>query len=252
MHFGTSSVHTLSNSGTTGKKFQELDKLQYNALPEAKKSEAYVESTSLDEFWSHKFLEGIGKTLTAIQFRNEFRAIDINADKRMGFIEFCIWEYKADVKTLMTRPQGGGGGEVQKAQELLNQVTAAFTAAQNALDQATKTEAEAKRAKEAAVKSEAAAKTAAESARKTAEEAAKTAAEASAAAKEQQAAVDDLKSQEDAYASKTNELQAKADVGGVAGMRAKNELAQHLGEDPLPLRKAKLTATAASKKNRKS
>jgi len=31
-------------------------------------------------------------------------------------------------------------------------------------------------------------------------------------------------------------------------MKAKNELAQHLGEDPLPLRKAKITAEAAAKK----
>jgi len=31
-------------------------------------------------------------------------------------------------------------------------------------------------------------------------------------------------------------------------MKAKNELAQHLGEDPLPLRKAKLTTEAAKKK----
>jgi len=189
--------------------------MQYNALPQEKKGTTYEVCSSLDEFWSHKFLEGIGKTLTAIQFRNEFRSIDINSDKRMGFVEFCVWEYKVEVKTLLTRPQGGGGGEVQKAQELLDQVAKAFNAAQDALDQATKTETAAIRAKEAAVKSESAAKAAADAARKTAEESAARAAEAAAAAAEQQAAVDDLKAQEDAYAAKTQELTAKAEAGGV-------------------------------------
>jgi len=169
--------------------------MQFNALPESKKTDGYVELTSLDEFWSHKFLESIGKTLTAVQFRTEFRAIDINSDKRMGFVEFLVWEYKVDVKSLLQRPQGGGGGEVQKAQDLLNQVTIAFNNAQAALDQATKTENEAKKSKEAAVKSEEAAKVAAEAARKTAAESATKAAEATAAAAEQQAAVNDLKSQ---------------------------------------------------------
>jgi len=66
------------------------------------------------------------------------------------------------------------------------------------------------------------------------------------------AALNDLKSQEDAYAKKTEELQGKSEGSGVAAMRAKNELAQHLGEDPLPLRKAKLTTEAATKKAEKA
>jgi len=217
-----------------------------------KKTDGYVELTSLDEFWSHKFLESLGKTLTAVQFRNEFRAIDINSDKRMGFVEFLIWEYKVDVTNFLQRPQGGGGGEIQKAQDLLNQVTTAFNTAQAALDKATKTENEAKKSKEAAVKSEEAAKVAAEAARKTAADASAKAAEAAAAAGEQQAAVNDLKSQEDAYSAKTKELEAKCEAGGVSGMKAKNELAQHQAEDPLPLRKAKLSATAAAKKTEKA
>jgi len=61
-----------------------------------------------------------------------------------------------------------------------------------------------------------------------------------------------LKAQEAAYAAKTADLQAKSEAGGVYGMRAKNELAQHLSEDPLPLRKAKLTAEAAAKKTDKA
>jgi len=38
----------------------------------------------------------------------------------------------------------------------------------------------------------------------------------------------------------------------VARQRSKNELAQHLAEDPLPLRKAKITLEAATKKAAKA
>jgi len=248
------------------KKFQELDKMQYNALPKEKKPEIYNETPSLDEFWSHKYLENLGRTLTAIQFRNEFKTIDANFDKRMSFIEFLVWEYKQPIKVLLSRPQGSDGGEIIKAQELLDEVAVAFTVAQEALDRATATANEAKRFTEAAVASENKAKQAAEGAKKT-EDAAKSAALAaamdavaakssaglaSAAAAEQQAAVNDLKSQEDSYSAKTKELEAKAEAGGVSGMKAKNELAQHQAEDPTPLRKAKLTATAAAKKTEKA
>jgi cytoplasmic iron level regulating protein YaaA (DUF328/UPF0246 family) len=49
------------------KKFLDLDKQQWNALPKEKRpTENYTEANSLDEFWSHKYLESHGKTLTAI------------------------------------------------------------------------------------------------------------------------------------------------------------------------------------------
>jgi len=40
-------------------------------------------------------------------------------------------------------------------------------------------------------------------------------------------------------------------LGVVQRNKAKNELAQHLSEDPLPLRRAKLTTQAATKKQKK-
>jgi len=216
-------------------KMKDMDRQQFNALCAAgKASGEYKEGSLLDEFWSHKFLETIGKTMTIVDFRNEFKKIDQNSDKQMGMIEFLIWEFKFTVADLMSRPQGGASEELERAQEMLREVETAFKAAQDALDQAAKTEAEAKQRKEVAVAA--------------AEEARKAADAAATAAAEQQAAVDALKAQEAAYAAKTADLQAKSEAGGVAGMRAKNELAQHLGEDPLPLRKAKLTAEAAAKK----
>jgi len=255
-------------------KMKELDKQQWSALLSAGKAQGdYAEATSLDEFWSHKFLENIGKTMSIVEFRKEFQKIDANTDKRMGFLEFLVYEYKVTMTELLCRPQGGDPEELARAQKLLEEVSTAFAAAQKALDQASAAEAEAKRAKDAAIKSEQQAKATAAEAKKTADVAAqaaaqaektkidatekaaqaqKTANEAAQAAKEQQEAVDALKREEDAYNSKTKELQGLSEAGGVSGMKAKNELAQHLAKDPLPLSKAKLTAAAAQKKTDKA
>jgi len=74
-----------------------------------------------------------------------------------------------------------------------------------------------------------------------------------AAQEEVDAALRDVKSQEEARNQRTQELQLKSTQGGVVQQnKAKNELAQHLAEDPLPLRKAKITLEAALKKAEKA
>jgi len=218
---------------------KDLDKQQFSAMCTAgKASGEWQEGSLLDEFWSHKFLESLGKTMTIVDFRNEFKKIDQNFDKQMGMLEFLVWQYKLSVEELMKRPQGGASPELERAQQMLREVEVAFKKAQDALDLAAKTEEQAKKDKAVAIAS--------------AEEASRTAKLAAAAAAEQQAAVDALKAQELEYSNKAKALTAASEAGGVSGMRAKNELAQHLGEDPLPLRKAKLTAEAAAKKTDKA
>merc|ERR1712100_823060 len=74
-----------------------------------------------------------------------------------------------------------------------------------------------------------------------------------AAQEELEAALAEVKSQEDAYNSRTEELKKKSETGGVVSRnKAANELAQHLAEDPLPLRKAKITLEAAQKRAEKT
>jgi len=104
-------------------KFVELDKLQWGALPEGKRDEEWKEGSSLDEFWSHKYLESFGKVLTALKFREEFKKIDVNFDKRMALVEFCLWDFKQTVEELMKRPQGTNE-ELVKAQAALREVQA--------------------------------------------------------------------------------------------------------------------------------
>jgi len=73
------------------------------------------------------------------------------------------------------------------------------------------------------------------------------------AQEEVDSALADVKSQESTRDSRTAELQRKSSEGGVVQQnKAKAELAQHLAEDPLPLRKAKITLEAALKRAEKA
>jgi len=101
----------------------ELDKQMWHTLPEGKRSDTYAPVPDLDEFFSHKFLEVNGQTLTVIAFRQEFSKIDINFDKRMGLVEFLLYNYKQNVKVLLERPQGTNELLV-KAQKALDDVNA--------------------------------------------------------------------------------------------------------------------------------
>jgi len=68
-------------------------------------------------------------------------------------------------------------------------------------------------------------------------------------------AIADLNAQEKAYNQKKDDLTRKSNDESqsmVSRNKAKNELAQHLAEDPLPLRRAKLTSEAAFKKAEKA
>jgi len=101
--------------------FIELDKQEWGALPEGKKSETWAEGASLDEFWSHKFLEKQGETKTVVQLRETLKKIDLDFDKRMSIVEFLLFHYGFDVKTLLSRPQGTNE-ELKKAQQALAEV----------------------------------------------------------------------------------------------------------------------------------
>jgi hypothetical protein len=64
-------------------------------------------------------------------------------------------------------------------------------------------------------------------------------------------ALNELQLQEESYNQKTEQLKAKSEdqsLGVVQRNKARNELAQHQSQDPLPLRQAKITTEAATKK----
>eukprot|EP00486_Rosalina_sp_Unknown_P003693 CAMPEP_0201575598 /NCGR_PEP_ID=MMETSP0190_2-20130828/20903_1 /ASSEMBLY_ACC=CAM_ASM_000263 /TAXON_ID=37353 /ORGANISM="Rosalina sp." /LENGTH=240 /DNA_ID=CAMNT_0048005437 /DNA_START=90 /DNA_END=812 /DNA_ORIENTATION=+ len=139
------------------------------------------EGNAMDEFESHRFLEKNGQTLTVVAMRQELKKIDIDTDNKMSLLEYCVYHYKLDIDTLMTRPQGVNEA-LEKAEAALEEVLAEIE------------KLEKKKAK----------------------------------------------------------LAKKAAKGGVKGKAAQNELEQIKASDPMPIRKALVTAQAALRKAQKS
>jgi len=181
----------------------------------------------LDEFWSHKFLESLGQTMTVIEMREKFRTIDVDFNKRMSLTEFLAYHFKKSIQDVIDAPQGDNQEEIEIAQ-------AAVEKAQKAVDEMVARLDEAKAASDAA---EAAA------------------APYRAAVAENEKALEELHAQEKAYQDKKNALEkTKNDmsIGVVRRNKAANELDQLLSEDPLPLRKAKINQEATVRKMEKA
>jgi len=236
-------------------------------LDEAKRAEG----SDLDEFQAHRFLEFFKETLTVQAMRDKLRSTGaiVGQVKRVPLTHLLIFKYNADWHTLVNAPQGSRE-EIAKAQKMLDEVSEAFAAAEarnqeaaEALRAATAQEAEAKRREADAKEREAEAKRREAEAQRSAEEAKRTESEAKsreadararedelqAAKAELESALNELKAQEDAFNGRTAELQRLSEEGSIVQKnKAKNELAQHLSSDPLPLRRAKITQEAAVKK----
>jgi len=149
--------------------------------------------------------------------------------KTVPLVHFLLFRYRqtSDWHYLVNATQGDNRAELEEAQRLLAEVNKAFA--------------------EASSKAEAAA---------VAVRVAETReSEARQAQEELNVALGELKAQEHAFESKTNDLKRKSEDEGISVVgrnKAKNELAQHLSSDPLPLRKAKITQEAAVKKAEKA
>jgi myosin heavy subunit len=165
--------------------------------------------SELDEFKAHVFLEQVAETHTVLELRQKLRKMDIDDNKHIALSEYLLFKYDKAVKPLVNAPQGDNAAELERAQKKLEEV-------QNALDELQRAEVSLKKA-EAELK----------------------------------VAVKELKAQEDAYNNKIAELEGKVKdlaASTVSKNKAANELAQLKGEDPLPLRRAKITQEAALRK----
>jgi DNA repair exonuclease SbcCD ATPase subunit len=238
-------------------KFGELDQ------------EKRADGTDLDEFWSHKFLESLGQTMTVVEMRDKFRQIDADFNKRMSMIEYLMYKYSLKVLEVVNASQGENKAEIEEAQEKVNAAQAAVEevvrrleeqraaaeAAKSAAESARATAAAAAAADEEATRTAGEAKAKADTAKAAADAADAVAAPYRAAVAENDAALKELQAQEKTYSDKKAELEGlKADtsLGVVKRNKASNELDQLLAEDPLPLRKAKINQTATLKKMEKA
>jgi len=172
----------------------------------------------LDEFFSHKFLESLGETLTVIALRERLRQIDIDNNNRMALIEYLMFKYSKSVEQVVNAPQSDNKEELEAASRKVE-------AAQNALVEMQARLSEQKIALEAQKKAE----------------------------EENKAALAELHKQEEDYKNRIAALEKATQEGTVVQKnKAANELAQLKGEDPLPLRKAKITQESAVRKAEKA
>lgn len=183
----------------------------------------------LDEMKSHIFLEKLGETLTVRALRTRLKELDVDNNKRMALVEYLLARYNKTPAEVAYATQGEGASaeELAEAQRQLDAALAAMARAQQAAEDA----AEALAAQQAA-----------ERALKKAES-------------ELRQAVEELDAQQAAFDNKKAGFQAKIDNESLSTMKrnmAKNELAQMNSEDPLPLRKAKITQGAALKRAEKA
>merc|ERR1712100_235990 len=219
--------------------------------------ENHADGCGLDEMKAHVFLEKFNETLTVREMRAKLRSTgaigEAERPKTVPLTHYLLFKYNADWHALVNASQGDNSKEIAQAQEMLDKVTAAFEEAKRTAAAAAQAHREAEASAAKAKQREEESKAAAERSKQREIESKAAAESARAAQAELEAALAEVKAQEDAYNSKTEDLKKKSETGGVVSRnKAANELAQHLAEDPLPLRKAKITAEAAVKRSEKA
>jgi len=202
----------------------------------------------VDELQMHRFLEFFQETMTVREMRDSLRSKGAIGDlvKMVPLVHYLIFRYNVDFHVLVNASQGDNRKEIEEAQRKLDAVSEAYAEAEAKAHAAKTALAEAKAREAAAKKSEAESKSKAEMSKV-------KETEARAAQVELEAALAEVKAQEDSFNAKTADLKRKSEEGTVVAQnKAKNELAQHLASDSLPLRKAKITQEAAVKKAEKA
>jgi len=211
----------------------------------------YKEGSDIDEFKAHRFLETVGETLTVVELRKKLEAIDIDKNKKMALSEYLLFRYKKTPEELVNSPQGDNQKEIAEAQAQVSALQKALTDLQQKFDEQKALLEQQKVEEEASRKALEEQTVAEENAKKALSDQQAAEAVLTKAKEELQAVVDEIAKQELEYKNKVAALEAKTQdesLSTVVKSKAKNELAQLLGEDFLPLRKAKITQEAAVRK----
>lgn len=206
-----------------------------------------ADGSELDQILSAKFLEQTEQTLTSLERKAALKEIDVNNDGKMALVEYLMYVFRKQAAEVADAQQGKAQ-EVQACQDIIDSCLAMLPEIEANLA-----------AQKEARREVAAALAGAKSARAEAEAALTVQIEAEAAVREAlslveaargelQRAVDECRRQEQAREDEMARLQGvlgDASTGIVSKGRAANQLHELRNNDPLPLRKAKLTQEAA-------
>lgn len=179
----------------------------------------HEDGNSLDELNAHRFLEHFQEPMTVRELRDKLKSTGAIAGnlRYVPVTHIIIFKYNLDWKELVNRSIANQA-ELAKAQKLLAEVTESFKQAESKAQEARKLEAPFKAAQE-----------------------------------EVESALADVHKEESEYNGKIADCEKRSESGGVVQRnKAKAELSQLLAEDPLPLRKAKITLEAAQKRAEKA
>lgn len=206
-----------------------------------------AEGSELDKIMAAKLLELHDETMTYEDRKAALQEIDVNNDGLMSFVEYLIWKFGKGVDETVNAKQGKSQ-EIAACQAVIDRALAMLPEIEAKLE----AQRAAQREVDAALAEVRAAKAEAEAALvvlQAAEAELQAAVDKLAAARaELQAAVDELARQEQAKLdeiARLEQLQADPTVGIVKRGMASNKLLALKDEDPLPLRKAKITQEAA-------
>ena len=205
------------------------------------------DGSELDQVLSAKFLEDMEQTLTSLERKAALQEIDVNNDGKMALVEYLMYVFKKDAQAVVVAQQGKAQ-EIKACQHIIDCALGMLPEIKANL----KAQREAQREVNAALKTAKAAKAEAEAALAVQMQAEKELREAlqqlEMAKAELQAAVDELQRQEEFVQNEMARLQAIAEdasCGIVSKGKAANQLNALHDEDPMPLRKAKITQEAA-------
>jgi len=124
-------------------KFIELEKGKWATDNKDDKQATYTQGADLDEVLAHKVLESFGETLTALQLRDVLRKIDLDSNKRVSVIEYCLYKLNGEVKDLLDEKRLVNQGVPQELTDAQAALAEAHAAIQHVEEKRAKLEAEA-------------------------------------------------------------------------------------------------------------
>jgi len=122
-------------------KFIDLEKTKWDVDHKDGK-EAYTQGADVDEVLAHKVLESFGETLTALQLRDVLRKIDLDSNKRVSVIEYCLYKLNREVKDLLDEKRLVNQGVPQELTDAQAALAATHAAIQKVEEKRAKLEAE--------------------------------------------------------------------------------------------------------------
>jgi len=225
------------------------------------------EGKELDEVLAHRLLEKLEKALTVVEMREVMRKVDVDFNKYVSLLEFCVYKFKADWRVMVGKDgvEAQGGPEMtqqmNEIQALVDEASAQLAECQRLAAEALEAERHAREEEKHAVAEEARAVEAEAAARDAEEVFIQAEAEAQAAEDEQRAeeekvatAVADLKAMEQAHEDRLVYLEGQSkrtSVGIVKRGKAASEFHQLRATETVGMREARINMEAALRRQKK-